>query len=343
MNDHTTQRLMNTMSITPILRPGEHASRRASALRRSAVALIVSGFSLGLSGIAGAATTTTTTPRPNFSTASGTVAALTQATSSMEVQNPTSGQVTVSWTATTTFTQTVTVSASEVAVGSCVTVTSTSSKSKSGHLTASTVAVRQAGASGSCTGAGGGGFGFGAAPPGGASGFRPPSGTFAGGTFPGGRAFGSRAGAGASGFAAAAGRVASGQVTSVSGSTFVVKGVTPVLSKAKSKTADPKSTKGTKESSTTNTTFPKIKTKTTTTTVTYGKSTVFTTTQPASASNLSVGLCATALGPASQTGAITATTISLRTAPAGGCTIGGGFGGIGGFGGARGSGGGSAT
>ncbi|HLJ07742.1 MAG TPA: hypothetical protein VKX24_04345 [Acidimicrobiia bacterium] len=58
---------------------------------------------------------------------------------------------------------------------------------------------------------------------------------------------------------------------------------------------------------------------------------MFTTTEQVSASNLAVGVCATALGPANDIGAITANTISIRPAPKSGCTAAGGFGGFGGF------------
>jgi hypothetical protein len=44
-----------------------------------------------------------------------------------------------------------------------------------------------------------------------------------------------------------------------------------------------------------------------------------------------VGLCVTAIGPADSTGAVTATSISIRPATNGSCF--GGFGGRGGFGG----------
>ncbi|MDA8279810.1 MAG: hypothetical protein M0Z63_05205 [Actinomycetota bacterium] len=65
--------------------------------------------------------------------------------------------------------------------------------------------------------------------------------------------------------------------------------------------------------------------------------TVFTAVQKATAAALVVGRCATALGPQSSTGAMTATVVAVRPAPAGGCTTGfagGRFGG-GRFGGGR--------
>jgi hypothetical protein len=284
----------------------------------------------GTADVAAAATKKTTTasttpPRPAFSTASGTVAAV--STDSMEVQNPTTGQVTVSWTPTTTFSQTATVPASQLVVGDCVTVLS-STTAKTGPIKATTVSLR-ASTNGSCSG--GAGFGFG----GGGAGGGAPAGAggagafggrgFARGSFPGGGTF-PRNGAAARRFSGAAGRLASGQVLSLAGGTFVVKGFTVVPPKATSK-----STKGSKSKP------PALTRKTVETKVTFGSSTQFTTVQQASASNLSVGVCATALGPAGQTGAITATTISLRPAGPSGCTT--TFGGFGGFGGLRGAGG----
>jgi hypothetical protein len=292
----------------------------------SAVLTLVGGSADLAAAAAKKSTPTTTAPsRPAFSAASGTVAAV--STGSMEVQNPTSGQVTVSWTPTTTFNQTVTVPATQLAVGDCVTVTS-STKAKSGPIKATTVSLRTS-TNGSCTGAGAG-FGAGGAPggtpsggsagPGAFAGRGFPRGTFPGGTFP-------RNGAAANRFRAAAGRFATGQVVSLSGGTFVVKGFTVVPPSTSSK-----STKGSK-SKTSAPTRKTVETK-----VTFGGSTKFTMVQQASASNLSVGLCATALGPADQTGAIAATTISLSTAGASGCTTTfGGFGGFGRLGGAGGS------
>ena len=71
-----------------------------------------------------------------FPGASGSVAAITG--SSMEVQNPQSGQVTVSWTTKTAFTKTATVTAASVAAGDCVTVTGTTTN---GTIVARTVAI----------------------------------------------------------------------------------------------------------------------------------------------------------------------------------------------------------
>ncbi|MCM3924229.1 hypothetical protein ND748_21480, partial [Frankia sp. AiPs1] len=93
---------------------------------------------------------------------SGTIAAVTA--TNVEVQNPASGQVTVTWTPSTTFVKTTTAGATAVAVGDCVTVTGGSPGST---FTAQTVTVSQP-VSGGCA------VGFGRAF-GGAGGF--PGGT----------------------------------------------------------------------------------------------------------------------------------------------------------------------
>jgi hypothetical protein len=283
----------------------------------------MAGFTLGLAlsalaatGTAGAATAPV---RPTA--ASGTLAALSD--TSIEVQNPTSGQVTVSWSSTTTFSQTVTVPASTLAVGDCVTATGSApsskskSKSKTGSIKATTISISHPSSSGACSGFGGtglGGAGFGGGGTAGAGGsgtFRPPSGTFPKG--------GSAAGRAAGAF----GGIAFGKVTSISGNVLVVVGTTPKFTApAKGKTA------GKTKSKTATTAKPKLVT--TTSKVTYATSTTFSQTMPASAAALVVGQCVTALGPAGDTGAIVATTITVRPAPATGCVS---FTGAGGFGG----------
>jgi hypothetical protein len=264
------------------------------------VALVSSATALG--GTAGAATTP--------STASGTIAALVGA-ASMEVQNPTSGQVTVSWTGATSFTQTLVVPSSDLGVGDCVTATTgnSSAKSTSKHFTATTVSITRPSSTGSCARGGG----FGGLPGGGPAGnggfgrFRPPGGTFPRGNFP----RGSFPRGAAARFSAAF-----GTVTSISGSTFVVKGVVPVVPPKSSSTKKPSS------SST------KPKTTTQTSTVTFTSKTVFTKSAPATSAAIAVGQCATAFGSADQTGAITANAISIRAPTSGQCVAAfGGFGG----------------
>jgi hypothetical protein len=301
-------------------------SSRGAPLRCAAGLAVLAAVTGGWAASAYGATTTTTTPRPAFSTASGTVAALSTATSSMEVQNPTSGQVTVSWTSSTRFSETVTVSASQLLLGDCVTVTS-SSKNKTGPIAATLVSLRPS-TNGSCTG--GAGFGFGGTSPTGAGGFPGgpggafgarsfPRGTAPGGTFPRLGSAGSRS--------SALGRFATGEVVAKTKSSFEVKGfaLEPPTKSSSTKSKDPTSTK----SAVTSTTKPSTPArKTVETRVTFNAKTEFTTTETASAANLAVGICATALGPANDIGVVAATTISIRPAPKSGCPAAGGFGGF---------------
>src|SRR5664280_1384330 len=152
---------------------------------------------------------------------SGTIAAING--TSLEVQNPTTGQVTVNYTSTTTFRQTVTASASAVTVGSCISAfgkpTSGSSSSKSAFgnpVTATTVSVSQS-VSGTCTG----GFGGrpGGATPGGGGSFTPGTGTRP--------AVASRFGNGQFG-------AASGEVTAVNGSVVTINETNPTTKAASS-------------------------------------------------------------------------------------------------------------
>ena len=308
-------------------------SPRAKIVRtatRSRLAAFGLGLALGTSfvsvgGPADAAThkkstTTTTVPRPSVSSASGTIAAVNPGIS-MEVQNPTSGQVTVTWTASTHFTQTVTFPSSDLAVGDCVTATSIASsktsKPSSTHFAATVVSLTQPSSTGSCTG--GGGFG-GAGGAGGFGGFRPTGGSvsrFPRGSFPDGGT--ARPSAFSSAF---------GKITSVSGSTIVVKGTVPVLPIKSSKS----STKTTVKPGST----PHLKTTTRISKVTFTSSTSFTKSVTATSSAVVVGQCATALGPADQTGAITAASVTIRAPASSGCVT-SAFGGFGrGLGGAAG-------
>ena len=95
---------------------------------------------------AGAATTPANAPIG----ATGSVAAMTGST--MEVQNPSSGQTTVNWTSTTTFSKSVTEAVSSLTVGTCVTVTGTPSKSSKTTIAARSISVAADSSTGSCTG-----------------------------------------------------------------------------------------------------------------------------------------------------------------------------------------------
>ncbi|HEX3793737.1 MAG TPA: hypothetical protein VHV57_04480 [Acidimicrobiales bacterium] len=261
--------------------------------------------------------------------ASGQVASL--AGTSMEVQDPTSGQTTVDWTGTTTFSQTVTEAVSALTAGECVTVIGTPAKKSKTTLAARSITVSAASSTGACTtgaagAAGAGGFpGGGAAGRfgGGAGGGTPPAGGFGGGG-----AAGTRTGAGAGGagrgtFKSGSFGFATGKVTAVSGSKVSVSGIvasgftppTKANAKKKTKVKAPKT--------------QKLK-------ITTSKTTTVSETKAAASTALVVGDCVSAFGPQSTTGAVTATTVRITSTGQKTCTTGfggRGFGGGGGFGG----------
>ena len=222
--------------------------------------------------------------------------------SSLEVQNPTSGQVTVTFTATTPITETVTATAKDVTVGSCVTVigkpSPTGAASKS--VTATSVTI-SAPVKGACTGAGGfggfggGGFGGGGFGRGGGGAGATPRPSFS----PRPRPTGSRGAFGNGAFGGA-----NGKVLSVSASGFVVQG--------RNRAAGSGS-----ESDTSITVIITAASK-------YLK------TVTAGPSALKVGQCVTALGTANSIGAVAARSIRISQPGPNGCVS--GFGGRGGFG-----------
>ena len=222
--------------------------------------------------------------------------------SSLEVQNPTSGQVTVTFTATTPITETVTATAKDVTVGSCVTVVGKPSTagSATGPVTATTVTISApvkgncAGGAGFGGGFGGGGFGRGG---GGASGGATPRPSFS----PRPRPTGSRGAFGNGAFGGA-----NGKVTSVSATGFVVQ--------ARGRTAGTAGTAGTDIS----------------VTVITNSASKYLKTVAAKPSALKVGQCITALGTANSIGAVAARSIRVSQPGPSGCVS--GFGGRGGFG-----------
>jgi hypothetical protein len=288
-------------------RPGRRRVAALSALGVAALAMAACGASstasttsssspAGGSGAGGGAT------QRQFPGASGTIAAING--DSLEVQNTSSGQTTVTYTSSTTFDQTVTSSASAVTVGACISAfgkpTSTSSSSKGGFggpVTATTVSITPP-TSGSCsTGLGG----FGGRPAGGGTTGGAPS----GGEIPGGGS-GQRPGGG-SGFSGRANGqfgAASGTVAAASGSTVTVTETNPTTKKTSSVV------------------------------VTLLSSTTFTQRTVAASTDLAVGKCAQAQGAADSTGAVAARSITISTPGANGCTSG-----LGGFPGGRGAGG----
>jgi hypothetical protein len=236
------------------------------------------------------------TPKPSSSAAAfpgvtGTAAAVSG--SSMEVQNPTSGQVTVTFTTSTPIIDTVSVTAKDVTVGSCVTVIGKPSAAgaASTSVTATTVTI-SAPVKGSCTGAGGfGGGGLGGTRPSGA-----PRPSFSARPRP----TGSRGAFGNGDFGGA-----NGKVLSVSATGFVVQ--------ARSRTA------GSSAATTTSVT------------VITNSASKYLKTVSATPSALKVGQCITAIGTVNSIGAVAARSIRVSQPGPSGCVS--GFGGRGGFGG----------
>jgi hypothetical protein len=225
--------------------------------------------------------------------------------SSMEVQNPTSGQVTVTFTASTPITDTVAATAKDVTVGSCVTVVGkpATAGSATGPVTATTVTI-SAPVKGNCTGAGGFGGGFGGGGFGGfgrgGGGSATPRPSFS----PRPRPTGSRGAFGNGAFGGA-----NGKVTSVSATGFVVQ--------ARSRAAGTAGAAGT------------ASTEISVTVITNSAS-KYLKTVTAKPSALKVGQCITALGTPNSIGAVAARTIRISQPGPSGCVA--GFGGRGGFG-----------
>jgi hypothetical protein len=249
--------------------------------------------------------------------ATGKIASITGNT--LEVQNTETGQTTVDLTASTTITASLKASLSDVTVGECV--TATGSKGLAGAVKATSVTIFSS-TSGTCNrGFGGGGGAFG----GGGFGGR------TGGTFPG---AGSRP---RTTVTRPTGTVAfaSGKVTAVSGSTITVQGTRFAFAGGRTST-----TNGALGTTTTVSPGPEI--------VTVSSATKYLKSGKATASQLTVGECATAIGSTNSIGVVTARALTITQPTSTGCTasfggFGGGFGrGGGGGGGAGGAGGGAA-
>jgi hypothetical protein len=194
-----------------------------------------------------------------------------------------STQTAVTYTSRTTFTAQVTGSVSDVGKGDCVVVFSSSTDQNASTVTATSVSVSES-VDGTC--AAGFGGGTGGRPSGAPSG--PPSAD--GGTpsaAPGGGQPGGAPSAGVPG----GGRPQSGTVTAISGDSLTVA------------VSQPGSTD------------------TTAVTVTTTDKTTVTMTEASKATAAKTGVCATVDGKADDTGAVTATTISLRDAGTDGCTV----------------------
>ncbi len=215
----------------------------------------------------------------------GTAAAV--AGNSVEVQDPATGQVTVTFSSNTGFIQTKAATVAALAVGDCVTAigqrSTSASPAASGSpavsrptsFTAASVSIEPA-VNGSCVASGFGGGGGGFTRP---SGSPRPSGSFsrgAGGGFGGG------------GF----GGLANGKVSQLSGDTM------SVLVTGRGGQSD------------------------TTDQVTLTASTTYTQTVTVSSTALKVGECVTAIGSTGSTGAVSATRITLSAPGPNGCTTG---------------------
>jgi hypothetical protein len=223
----------------------------------------------------------------------------------MEVQAPASssaagGQTTVNFTSTTKFEQTQTATLAAVTVGSCISAFDTSAAGRATNpppttstttvstpINAATVRITTP-TNGTCTAGFGGGGGGGGRFNGGAnggSGTPSPGGTGRTTSPPGNGS--ARTGGRPGGFGGA-----SGTVTSVSGSTIVVNETNPATKATSTKTVD------------------------------VTGSTTYSQTVAAAATDLAVGKCVQAVGSSNDTGAVTATSISISTPGANGCSTG---------------------
>jgi hypothetical protein len=295
-------------------------------VRGAALIAVVAGLSLTVAACSGSSASGSGTPSPAAATNSaggggagssggssggsagaaapgavGTIAAVSNG--SMEVQNPSTGQTTVNFSATTRITAQQTVTLAAVKPGICVTATSGTAfgggsatpsagagaaQAEPRTITASTVIITPA-TNGSCGArfAGGGPRRSGSGAPSTAPSQLPSGGARAGG------------------FA----NVVTGQVKAVSGSVITVESVRRPF--GASSAMPPTSV---------------------TDTVDVTPATTFSETVSATASALVVGKCATAVGKTDTSGAVTATRIAVTDPGAQGCRVGGrfGFGGNGG-------------
>jgi hypothetical protein len=135
---------------------------------KTGLALVIGALALTVAACGGGTTPASSAPtsthqaRPSGANTPpgtfGTAAAVTG--SSIEVQNPQSGQVTVNFNSATKWTDSVPATLADVKVGECVSVTSNSGGAQAKALTAQTVTITPAAANG-CAAGFGGGFGGG--------------------------------------------------------------------------------------------------------------------------------------------------------------------------------------
>jgi hypothetical protein len=230
--------------------------------------------------------------------ASGTIASILG--QDLEVQG-TSGQTTVDVTAKTAITATVSVRLSDITPGTCISATGT--KAPAGKVDATLITVEPA-VKGNCTEGGFGSGGFRGAPGGAAP-------TRTTGTVP--ARF--RAPTNVAG--------AFGKVTSISGSTITVQGISLAGF-------------GRPASGTTPTSRPKTTPKASPQTVIVSSKTKYSKSERVTSGALKVGECATAFGSTNDIGVVTATRLTVTQPVNGSCSTGLGF--RGGFGGGAGRG-----
>lgn len=216
--------------------------------------------------------------------ATGTVAAVTA--SSLQVQNPRIGQVTVTFTPSTSFTRTVAATAADLVVGDCALAVGAPAPAgnPAGPVTATSVLISPATAAGGCPASGFGGPGRGAGT--GSPGSSPGSGS-QGGAAP------SRTPNRPSGAGRNRRSTASGKIISIGGGGFVLQ----------------------------------VGASNATRSVTTTQTTTFSKDVAADKSGLAVGECVSAVGPSDDTGAVAASSISIRQPGPHGCQA--GFGGRG--------------
>lgn len=217
----------------------------------------------------------------------GTIASAT--TGTLEVQDPQTGQTTVTYTTSTPVTALEPGTITDVVVGSCVVVTSASTSKSGSPVAATTVAITSTSAEG-CTGRAEHGGPRGQGMTGTARKSAPPPKRKASSNFA---------------------RPTIGRVTAVSGQGFTVaaiqRNVGRTSASGSSKNAPSKSTAAPK---------------TTAVAITTVAHTTYTKTVTADAQALTVGKCLTASGKADDTGAVAATDLRVSTPGASGCSTG---------------------
>ncbi len=266
--------------------------------RRPVAALAVAATLALTAGVAGAAS-----PTPQFGNASGSVAALNGAGSTMEVQNST-GQTTVTWTGTTAFTQIAVKTLTAVTTSDCLTVTGTASKKSKTTIAARSITITPVPTSGSCTTNGRGTTTGGGAPRGG--------GGIAGGGFRTGTSGGGSSSGGSGGprtFPAQAAWPMWPSPRARSPQSVVRTSPSPACCSAACLRVRPRRNPAPSRPRRRSRLSPSLRSFK----VTTSKTTTLSETVSTSAATLANGDCVTALGPASSTGAVAATRVTITS------------------------------